>query len=48
MNHAEMIAEWQLRQCYKCGHDWRSLRSVLGTGCMEVFDAEPWVIRLAV
>jgi len=32
-----------------CKHrnEWRSRRSFLGTGCMDVFDAEPWVIGLA-
>jgi len=29
------------------GNEWRSCRSFLGTGCMEVFDAELWVIGLA-
>jgi len=31
----------------KHGNEWRSRRSFLGTGCMEVFDAELWAIGLA-
>jgi len=31
----------------KHGNQWSSRRSFLGTGCMEVFDAELWAIRLA-
>jgi len=31
----------------KHGSEWRTRRSYLGTGCMEVFDAELWAIGLA-
>jgi len=31
----------------KHGNEWRSRRSFLGTGRMEVFDAELWAIGLA-
>ena len=31
----------------KHGNEWRSRRSFLRTGRMEVFDAELWAIRLA-
>ena len=31
----------------KHGNQWRSRRSFLGTGRMEVFDAELWAIGLA-
>jgi len=31
----------------KHGNEWRACRSVLGTGRMEVFDAELWAIGLA-
>ena len=31
----------------KDGNQWRSRRSFLGTGRMEVFDAELWAIGLA-
>jgi len=31
----------------KHGNEWRSRRSFLGTGCMEVFDAKLWAIGIA-
>jgi len=48
MDRAQTMAEWEPLRCVNTEmNEWRPRRSFLGTGCMEVFDAEQWAIGLA-